>query len=762
MDGYDKNGLTPFKAWCFKNWPYLISDDMTELDLLYAVLGKVKNNIDELNNLQKYVDNYFNSLDVQGEIKNTIQKMIQEGSFPSPLPIDVVEQGIDNTGTTDVTDSLQNLIRDNVGATFYFRDGVYNLRTLVLTDSIEVILQDGAILKCIEPTVNFIKITRGEEGRIGLRNNIHWSGGTIDGNNLASVCLVVNSGSTTSLVENVRVKGATEECVRTDKATSPNETTVCNMTFRQVKCYGGGSNRNNHVICMNINTTDGRIESCNFDGGSIGLRLNGGGNHVNNCESLSTYSESQTDEFEIINTIGYLNVSGINYLNNCSSDTRERGYEIQSGGIFLEQCRTVYFSNQNSEKLYHVYCDDLENISVFSVTDCNFDAYGDSNICVYINNLTAYNYNRVHLQNNNYNGSFDFNDAYFYMFEHGYSTGGINTTPVQNTWYILGKLNVVNGNSSECSFSWNNQQEIRINGNLSPYNMAYNINKVVSLNIYMDDMIEYGYVIEYPFIYIVARCIANDVENYLLSPSISFQGKGYLTSYLSDKNFIKTYDGSNVTTFDNPGKRKSIAVFGDSILADDPNNQNGFKQILQELGWNVYNYAKAGATLEEGDNNIFDQISGHLNGIDTVIFNGGINDYRNNCNKGSIQDSSGTMGYWAATIDTILNGYGSTAKIFFIMPHIIKDGLNNNTATTPWNMVDLINDLNDSMIHQKATSVGSPQVTLIPMYEKFSGKYEQMNSQYTMANDGIHPNNAAFHVYFKPMLEKYIGRGNNE
>ena len=176
----------------------------------------------------------------------------------------------------------------------------------------------------------------------------------------------------------------------------------------------------------------------------------------------------------------------------------------------------------------------------------------------------------------------------------------------------------------------------------------------------------------------------------------------------------------------------------------------------------MYNYAKAGATLEEGDNNIFAQISGHLNGIDTVIFNGGINDYRNNCNKGSIQDSSGTMGYWAATIDTILNGYGSTAKIFFIMPHIIKDGLNNNTATTPWNMVDLINDLNDSMIHQKSTSVGSPQVTLIPMYEKFSGKYEQMNSQYTMASDGIHPNNAAFHVYFKPMLEKYIGRGNNE
>ena len=44
MDGYDKNGLTPFRAWCFKNWPYLISDDMTEIELLYAVLGKVKNN----------------------------------------------------------------------------------------------------------------------------------------------------------------------------------------------------------------------------------------------------------------------------------------------------------------------------------------------------------------------------------------------------------------------------------------------------------------------------------------------------------------------------------------------------------------------------------------------------------------------------------------------------------------------------------------------------------------------------------------------
>ena len=48
MDGYDKNGLTPFRAWCFKNWPYLISDDMTEIELLYAILGKFNENLNRI------------------------------------------------------------------------------------------------------------------------------------------------------------------------------------------------------------------------------------------------------------------------------------------------------------------------------------------------------------------------------------------------------------------------------------------------------------------------------------------------------------------------------------------------------------------------------------------------------------------------------------------------------------------------------------------------------------------------------------------
>ena len=68
MDGYDKNGLTPFRAWCFKNWPYLISDDMTELELLYAILGKFKEVLEEWEQMK--VD--------WGEFQTTINEAISQ------------------------------------------------------------------------------------------------------------------------------------------------------------------------------------------------------------------------------------------------------------------------------------------------------------------------------------------------------------------------------------------------------------------------------------------------------------------------------------------------------------------------------------------------------------------------------------------------------------------------------------------------------------------------------------------------------------
>ena len=68
MDGYDKNGLTPFRAWCFKNWPYLISDDITELELLYAILGKFKEVLEEWEQMK--VD--------WGEFQTTINEAISQ------------------------------------------------------------------------------------------------------------------------------------------------------------------------------------------------------------------------------------------------------------------------------------------------------------------------------------------------------------------------------------------------------------------------------------------------------------------------------------------------------------------------------------------------------------------------------------------------------------------------------------------------------------------------------------------------------------
>lgn len=62
MDGYKNNGLTPFKAWLFRKWPYLISDDMTELDILYTILGKFAETLEEFEQLKEDFKNFQNTM----------------------------------------------------------------------------------------------------------------------------------------------------------------------------------------------------------------------------------------------------------------------------------------------------------------------------------------------------------------------------------------------------------------------------------------------------------------------------------------------------------------------------------------------------------------------------------------------------------------------------------------------------------------------------------------------------------------------------
>ena len=117
------SGTRPFKFWCQKVLPLVYDDSLSYYELLNKVVdylnnviadvSAVEDNVDALlnayNQLQDYVNEYFDNLDVQNEIDNKLDAMVLDGSFNEiidPVVIDAVGDWLEEniTATTPAVD----------------------------------------------------------------------------------------------------------------------------------------------------------------------------------------------------------------------------------------------------------------------------------------------------------------------------------------------------------------------------------------------------------------------------------------------------------------------------------------------------------------------------------------------------------------------------------------------------------------------------------------------------------------------------------
>lgn len=97
MNNFDYNNLTPFKWFVLENFPFIENDfeAINNYRLFSKVVEYLNNTIDNMNltgeqmenvtnamsNLQNYVNNYFDNLDVQDEINNKLDEMVEDGTL---------------------------------------------------------------------------------------------------------------------------------------------------------------------------------------------------------------------------------------------------------------------------------------------------------------------------------------------------------------------------------------------------------------------------------------------------------------------------------------------------------------------------------------------------------------------------------------------------------------------------------------------------------------------------------------------------------
>lgn len=162
MNKFEYNKLTPFKLFVLENFPFIEADfdALTEWQL-FSKIGKEINKIINSQNtvgnemetlsqafidLQNYVNNYFNNLDVQEEINNKLNEMAESGELQELVNnifqeltdriddfnyVNVKTLGAKGDGITDDTEIIKQAIAMN--KPLYFPEGIY-----IISESIEI------------------------------------------------------------------------------------------------------------------------------------------------------------------------------------------------------------------------------------------------------------------------------------------------------------------------------------------------------------------------------------------------------------------------------------------------------------------------------------------------------------------------------------------------------------------------------------------------------------------------------------------------
>lgn len=123
-------GLYPFKAWCLQTLPTIFDESMSYYELLCKLLHYIEGCLqdvqllgEEFVKLKQYVENYFDSLDVQQEVNNKLDQMVADGTIQQMINIAVGVQirptQFNNSGIIFIGDETIANAKTGTGASFH-------------------------------------------------------------------------------------------------------------------------------------------------------------------------------------------------------------------------------------------------------------------------------------------------------------------------------------------------------------------------------------------------------------------------------------------------------------------------------------------------------------------------------------------------------------------------------------------------------------------------------------------------------------------
>ena len=130
LAGY--SGITPFRFWCQTALPLTYDDSLSYYELLNKVVNYLNHTIEDLTNvenntselaeayekLQKYVNDYFDDLDIEAELRTVLDGMAEDGTLDTllnPLVANRLPGVVENQISDVVAEQIDNTVENQLG-----------------------------------------------------------------------------------------------------------------------------------------------------------------------------------------------------------------------------------------------------------------------------------------------------------------------------------------------------------------------------------------------------------------------------------------------------------------------------------------------------------------------------------------------------------------------------------------------------------------------------------------------------------------------
>lgn len=437
--------LQPFRAWCQKVLPLVYDDSLSYYELLCKTIdylnktmedvGTLEGDITNLHKayeqLQDYVNNYFNTLDVQEEINNKLDQMANNGTLNILLQMHarMVLPSNDASGKTD-TLNIQKML-NKFGYVELFT-GIYYTNAPIKLKTGNVIVGSGNENTVIECSTDFCTFNENNSAdKLVLKNfRVNDASGEHIGLNFVGTTTQPYNGIRYSFIENIHLFGF-KTCVAIRGA----------WCVKFDHCRFESNN-----MCVNQSGTCNNVEyvECQFYGEqnvSTGIRLTGDGGsenygvYFNNCDF-----EKHLYGLNLYACVGvYINnlyVEKINTVINADNAVNL----VLNGGTLNSINRVANVAKTQTNNFYNVTTFTMLNVYVrYSKSEKSCLVYISNNVPVYIENITVTNTNGgdVYLKNTDAETNYDYNGDYYIE---------NLSTPNFNGRYTTSKGNIVKTN----------------------------------------------------------------------------------------------------------------------------------------------------------------------------------------------------------------------------------------------------------------------------------------------------------------------------